>query len=251
MGFDINAFTAEISKTGFARPCDFEVEITGGFLNKIRADANPNPIANSLTFRVESTGLPMRSIGSVDYKDYGYPYKIGGLPNVVEVQMMIICSPDLRERDFFMAWQDLIIGDHRKMRRTDSAAQSKKFDIGYYDDYIADKISIYQLDNKGFRTYAVDLMQAYPMQIQEQILNWNTVEIQKLGVTLTYRYFEERNTNLGGQTAQVSEKFGGRPQFHIGLDQLRNPRKYIKASVMRNARSLASKLKKRGIDLNF
>jgi hypothetical protein len=38
---------------------------------------------------------------------------MGGRLNYVPLDIQIICSPDLREREFFMRWQDLIGGLHR------------------------------------------------------------------------------------------------------------------------------------------
>ena len=68
---------------------------------------------------------------------------------------------------------------------------------------------------------------------------------------MTFRYFEERNQNLGGQTAQVTEKFGGRPAKHISLQQLLNPKKFLKGKGMQMLRTQASKLRKSGLDINF
>tara|TARA_R110000772_G_scaffold6696_3_gene23365 strand:+ start:1511 stop:2257 length:747 start_codon:yes stop_codon:yes gene_type:complete len=248
MGFDIGKFTAELKTGGIARTSEFECVIDTQGIAGLGSE-----VSKTLEFRVESTSLPMRSIGSIDYKDYGYPFKIGGLPNTVEIEMVIICSDDLRERDFFMSWQDLIVGEHRKKEIADNADSRKNmFDIGYYDEYVCKQgVSIYQLNNKGFRTYAVDLIDAYPMMIQPQSVSWAQVDIQKLNVTMTFRYFEERNQNLGGQTAQVTEKFGGRPAKHISLQQLLNPKKLLKGKGMQMLRTQASKLRKSGLDINF
>ena len=246
MGFDINRFTAQLNKGGLARTSDFECVVdTTGIKNL--------GVSDELQFRIESTSLPMRSIQAIDYKDYGNPYKIGGLGNAVEIEMIIICSEDLRERDFFMRWQDLIVGNYRIAEQTSSiAAKRNMFDIGYYDDYVCKQgVTIYQLDPEGFRTYAVDLIDAYPMNVQVQPVTWAQNDIQKLNVTMTYRYFQERDTNLGGITAQVTEKFGGRPAFHVSLAQLKNPKRFIKAEAMRTLRSAAGTLKKRGLDISF
>jgi|TARA_R110001606_G_C15322873_1_gene644811 hypothetical protein len=247
MGFDINKFTAELNKSGMARSSDFECVID------TKSILGLNEVSSSLQFRLESTSLPMRSVQPIDYKDYGYPYKIGGMANTVEIEMVIICSEDLRERDFFMSWQDLIVGKHRKKEIGNNEATRKNmFDVGYYDDYVCKQgVSIYQLDPSGFRTYAVDLIDAYPMNVQPLSLSWGQTEIQKMNVTMTFRYFEERNEDLGGQTAQVTEKFGGRPAKHISLQQLLNPQKFLKGEGMRMLRSQASKLKKSGLDINF
>ena len=179
MAFNIQSFVSNVSKNGFARTSDFFAEVSA-----------PIPdlgAARDLTFRIEATNIPMRTVQSIDYKDYGYPYKIGGLPNSVEIEMQILCSPDLRERDFFLKWQDLIVGDHR----TNTSPNSNQFEIGYYNDYIGG-VRIYQLNTEGLKTYEVELIEAYPMNVQGISKSWAQTDIQRMSVTMAYRYFKEK-----------------------------------------------------------
>ena len=110
MAFDIDSFTAEMHSVGFARPSDFEVEIGGDILSKVGSSFG---LSSSLMFRVNTAELPQRNVEAISYAEYGAPYKIGGGVNYVDTPISIICSPDLREREFFMRWQDLIGGFHR------------------------------------------------------------------------------------------------------------------------------------------
>lgn len=200
MSFDVNQFVAEIQKHSFARTSDFQVEITGDILQKLGGGLD---FSSSLAFRINSVTLPQRSVTATSYIDFGAPYKIGTHLNYVDVEFQIICSPDLREREFFMRWQDLIGGRHREGNAS-SEDRKADFRTGYYDDYVAQKgVSIYQLDQSGFKTYAVDLIEAYPINVGSLSMSWNQTDVQTMNVTMTYRYFEERSQGQLGTQLRV------------------------------------------------
>jgi hypothetical protein len=214
MAFNINQFQAEMTKNGIAKVSDFEVEITGypgengrgAFslssildditsrvvnaagnavgLGNIAGSASPSDVARSLSFRIDSITMPQRSVNAINYQTYGAPYKIGSNLNYVDIDFSVILSPDLREREFFLKWQDLIGGDQR--------TGTTNWDIGYYDDYICKQgFTIYQLDQNGNRTRAIKLIDSYPMMVGSINGNWAQTDIQKMNITMAYRYFIE------------------------------------------------------------
>lgn len=202
MAFNIDAFTAEMHSVGFARASDFEVEIGGDILSKVGSSFG---LSSSLMFRISNVTLPQRNVENVVYRDYGVPYKIGIETNYVDINMGIICSPDLREREFFMRWQDLIGGLHRN-NNLDADQRKSQFNPGYYDDYVCKKgITIYQLDQQGFKTYAVDLIDAYPSVVASINMDWNSVEVQKIDITMSFRYFEERDQSKLGTQLRIGK----------------------------------------------
>lgn len=213
MAFDVNRFSGEMAKNGIAKTSDFEVEVTGvptaggggGFSvgNLIRTVTSavsggfPPSIgglfgggagtAQSLTLRIDSIQFPGRNINNVDYLDYGAPYKVGGKTNYGNsVAMTVICSPNLVEREFFLAWQDLIGGDHR--------TGTTNFDLGYYEEYVCKQgFQIYQLDPNGNRTRVIKLIDSYPSAIGDMSASWASTEVVRMPVTMSYRYFEEED----------------------------------------------------------
>jgi hypothetical protein len=206
MAFDIDSFTAEMHSVGFARSSNFEVEISGNIISNISGPGTEFGLSSSLLLLINSATFPGRGVTDITYKDYGAPYKIGGQLNYVPIDIQIICSPDLREREFFMRWQDLIGGLHRNPGLNTNIRHSE-FDIGYYNDYVCKKgFTLYQLDQNGFKTYAIDLIDSFPMQVAVQSYNWDSSDLQILNVTMAYRYFEERNQSKLGT------------QLRIGLD---------------------------------
>ena len=211
MAFDINRFSGEMAKNGIAKTSDFEVEISGapvsggagnafslnniidtviqstasavglgGILGGVRG------VAESLSFRIDSVTMPQRSSSPISYETYGAPYKIGGPLNYVELEFSVICSPDLREREFFLAWQDLIGGDHR--------TGTTDFDMGYYDEYVCNQgFAIYQLDPNGNRTRVIKLIDSYPTVVGPISSSWAQTDIVKNSITMAYRYFIEED----------------------------------------------------------
>jgi len=241
MAFDIDSFTAEMHSVGFARPSDFEVEISGSILSKVGSSFG---LSSSLMFRVSTAELPQRNVENISYLEYGAPYKIGAGLNYVDTSIGIICSPDLREREFFMRWQDLIGGAHR-MGDLNTDQRGSQFDIGYYDNYVAKKgITIYQLDQQGFKTYAVDLIDAYPIVISPLSLDWsNGSEVQKLNVTLAFRYFEERDQSKLGTQLRIGRdglQIAGGLNLPFSIAGIKN-----QAKTQLNPRKLMSGLAKK------
>jgi hypothetical protein len=203
MPFNIDAFSAELKTSGISLTSNFEVQITGSILNKLGGTYD---LSSSFSFRIESTNLPQRSASLITNSHYGPISKFGSTLIYADLDMSMICSTDLREREFFMKWQDLFGGKHRE-GNLDADQRRRQFNIGYYDEYVAKKgVSIYKLDQAGFKVYAVDLIDAFPLNVSPLELSWNQSEAQRMTVTFAYRYFEERN----------KEDFG--TQYIIGKD---------------------------------
>jgi hypothetical protein len=194
MAFTVNEFISNINSRGVAYKSDFEVRILPrqGFRSEyIRrsgpAAISPNAVLEDLTFRIEATELPGRAVQTIDYRDHGVLRKIGYNAQYSDVGITIICSEDLREREFFDIWQDIIVGDHRSL--VDTGVIDKKFNAGYYDDYICDMELIQYNRQTQKETYKVKLEEVYPLQISPLQVAWSDGEVHKLSITLAYRYY--------------------------------------------------------------
>ena len=205
MPFNITNFTSEINANGFARSDFFEVIFTGFPLKVVAAieeSTSPptNVRADFLSLRAESVTVPQRAITPIEYRDYGAPFKIGATANYVEIDMTFILSSDMRERNFFLAWQDVITGDHRLQTGN---ARGSSFDLGYFDDYKCDGIEIihYKGDNAKEEVfsqpaYVTQLRDAYPLNVGPVTRSWASAEVLKQQVTFTYRYFSEKPSGI-------------------------------------------------------
>ena len=196
MPFNITNFTSEINDKGFARSDFFEVIFTGFPLKVVAAiEESTSPPTNVrtdfLSLRAESVTVPQRAITPIEYKDYGAPFKIGSTANYVEIDMTFILSSDMRERNFFLAWQDVIAGNHRLQSGN---ARGSSFDLGYFDEYKCDGIEIihYEGGKEIAPSYITQLRDAYPLNVGVVTRSWASAEILKQSVTFTYRYFSEK-----------------------------------------------------------
>lgn len=178
--FNVNDFKTEIDKGGIAKASHYTCIINvPNKLGLIRS--------NSLSIRAESIEIPGRSVQSTSYRDYGAPREIGYAATYMPISITFLCSTDMRERKLFNDWQDLIIGNHRKQN---GHANGQSFNVGYYDDYVAD-ISIEQLDESGNKTFKAVLLEAYPKTVNAISMSYSSDELMKLTVQFQYRIFKE------------------------------------------------------------
>ena len=112
MPFGVNQFSAEIAKTGVARTSNFLVEIgaPGNLLNEV---------SRSMPLRIEQVSIPSRTLTTFAQNYYGPPREIPYRYTSSPVSLTILLSEDMREREFFMQWQDLFVGTRRNRESLD------------------------------------------------------------------------------------------------------------------------------------
>ncbi len=141
MPFTINEFTSELNKHGVAKASDFSVIITA-------PPAVTNGAEAWLPLRIEAVNIPSRTLMTIEQRYHGptrfMPYSFIHTP----VSITVLLSEDMRERDFFMRWQDLAVTkDGMGTPRTSSVPDPSggRYDSNYYDDAVKPgKIEIQQ-----------------------------------------------------------------------------------------------------------
>jgi len=106
MPFGVNEFSAEIAKSGVARTSNFLVEI--GAPEGLLIDTKSMPL------RIEQVSIPSRTLTTFAQNYYGPPREIPYRYTSAPVSLTILLSEDMREREFFMQWQDLFVGRRRR-----------------------------------------------------------------------------------------------------------------------------------------
>ena len=187
MTFKPDEFKAEISKTGgIALASDFRVLVKP-------PDALIHYDSDSLSFRISGAEFPARQITGSSYSLYGPAMTMGIGANYAPITLEILMSPDMRERDFFLEWQDLIGGSHRKAKENSSVdSVQKQFNIGFYDEYISHQgITIQQFDRgqPDKPVYEVTLMDCFPSLVSGSTMSWETPDVLKQQIQISYRYF--------------------------------------------------------------
>lgn len=223
MPFKISEFQGEINRKGVSRTDHFEIIFTppnspvtrgiDAFLNgsnvfnaikrslegqgalstfdNITGFASNLDIARSIMLRARSVNLPGRSIATTEYFEHGSEYKLATASNYQNVTINVLCSENLAERDFFLEWQDLAVGNHR----TNIKGSRNGFFGRYYRDYVSTAIiKVYNEAGKNRRN--VLLQEIYPVSILDIQYDWGTSEHAILPVDLAFRYFyDDRITN--------------------------------------------------------
>jgi hypothetical protein len=168
----INEFRASF-KEELAKPSRFRVRLiplgVTPILNQILDD-------RTLTFRCESASLPGRSIATADHRIYGptekYPYQ----SIYDDISLTFICTDSMLEKKFFDQWMEII-------------NPQTNWNMSYKSDY-AMNVQIEQYDNADNVTYAIELVDAFPLSVNELGLDWSSTDsYHKLSVTFAYTYW--------------------------------------------------------------
>ena len=164
---NLNNFITDIHTKEVARQNKFRVEVWGP----------GGATGPDLDLRCESISFPGTNVRSVpDTLRYGPAREQGQGMTYGPFSATFICSPDLREKMWFEAWQLLIVNHNT-------------WQPNYYDDYTGE-IKIYQLDNQNNDTYNIRVIEAYPKTISPQDLSWSSNDsYQTVQVEFTYRYW--------------------------------------------------------------
>jgi hypothetical protein len=196
MAGSINDFKSSFV-TDLARPSRFDVQIPVPltlypFLNTSR----------KLNFRCENAQLPSRTFATMDQK-FGsnpiekYPYQ----PQYNDVELTFVVSDDMSEKIFFDSWLEYI-------------NPSYTFNFKYKSDY-ATTVTINQYDVASNKTYSINLIDAYPIAVNQLDLDWSNTDYHKLTVVFAYTYWQNNSIQALGtsllQTAisKITAGFGG------------------------------------------
>jgi len=161
--------------TGLAKPSRFEVSITAP------TGLPSTPI--NLMYRCESAELPSRTYATTEQK-FGsnpiekYPYQV----TFNDLTLTFMVGGDMKEKEFFDKWMELVV-------------PSSNYNPKYKYSYVA-TIRITQFDSTGKPTYAVDLIDAYPITVNQLDLDWSAEGYHKLSVVFAYTYWEKIDNPL-------------------------------------------------------
>ena len=131
----------------------------------------------ALSMYCHSCSIPARDIINSEWSEYGEMRNLGVKHSHGDLAIGYYCSEDLRERNFFEQWQNLIFNPANKRH-------------SYYKDYIS-RIEIDKYSagwNRRTARYA--FYEAYPTNVGETSLMYEGTDVVKLDITFKYRYFE-------------------------------------------------------------
>jgi hypothetical protein len=137
---------------------------------------------DTLTFRCEKAEIPGRTIATLDDTGSGPALKMPYEVNYNDMEITVICSTDMAERDYFEEWMNKIVYPGKNTRAGL---------VNYYSNFAkGNSLELAQLGDQGEALITYVLYDVYPIQISPMNLSWeenNTY--QRFNVTLNYRYY--------------------------------------------------------------
>lgn len=173
----ISSFSSDI-----ARPKNFDVII-------------PAPVAlipylntsKQLSLRCESAQLPSRTFSTVEQKIGSNPVeRHAHQSNYNDSEMTFIVSGDMSEKIFFDAWMEYI-------------NPTVSFDFNYKEDYIS-TLTVNQYGMNNDLTYSLNLIDAFPVSVNQLDLDWSNDSHHKLTVVFAYRYWQNNSIQQFGSS---------------------------------------------------
>lgn len=169
----INEFLSLIGKYGISKSSLFRLDITNPSSCMTRK-SGVNNFLRDLSFFAESIEIPGTQILTQDYRIYDMTEKIAYGKLHDEINVIFRMDRDYTVKKFFDSWVDCIYN-------------KKTGDVSYKNTY-SGIIQIYQIKEDGASSYAIELIDCFPIQLGTISLGWeNASELVKLPVTFSFK----------------------------------------------------------------
>lgn len=151
-------------------------ELGGGNL----ATTSLTSVSRYLALQCEAAELPGKSLYTHDVKIYGPSFKVPYQAAYEPASFTFICTNEFEERKLFDRWMESIMpNDSHNMR----------FPKGAGSRYLTD-IKIIQYDDFVKQIYAVQLLDAFPIRISPQPLQWSEDGFHRLNIQFAYQKYK-------------------------------------------------------------
>lgn len=161
--------------TDLARPSRFDVLIPVPIILL----GSPYVSSKSLAYRCESAQLPGRTFEMTEQRTYGPIEKYPHLTSYTDIDLTFLVDDDMKQKYMFDGWFDTI-------------NPYLDNNYGYKEDY-ATTITINQYDVTNELSYSVDLIDAFPVSVNQLDLDWSNEGVHKLSVTFAYTYWKNNS----------------------------------------------------------
>jgi hypothetical protein len=170
---NINSIVDSISRSGLAFSNRYEVtfEVPAGFIKGDRQTME------NLTVRCDNITIPGRSFSTTPYRFYGPARNMPYEPIYSgELTASIVLSSDMRERQFFEDWMDLI-------------CSKSNYKFEYYENYVT-TLEIKVMTKDDMPSYRVFVEEAYPKMMGDVQVGYDKEnDYLKQDITLSFRKY--------------------------------------------------------------
>jgi hypothetical protein len=155
-------------------------------------------LSRYLALQCESAELPGKTLQTADVKIYGPTFKVPYQTQYTESTFTFLCTNDFYERKLFDRWIEAI---------NPSDTNNLRFPKGETTRYMSN-IKIIQYDEFIRQIYAVELIDAFPIGIASQALNWSEDGFHRLSVQFAYQRYRTIYEGTYDLAAAASALFG-------------------------------------------
>jgi hypothetical protein len=151
-----------------------------------------------LALQCESAELPGKTLQTADVKIYGPTFKVPYQTQYTETTFTFLCTNEFYERKLFDRWMEAI---------NPSDTNNLRFPKGETTRYMSN-IKIIQYDEFIRQIYAVELIDAFPIGIASQALNWSEDGFHRLSIQFAYQRYRTIYEGTYDLAAAASALFG-------------------------------------------
>jgi hypothetical protein len=155
-------------------------------------------LSRYLALQCETAELPGRTLLTQDAKVYGPTFKVPYQSQYNDINLGFICTNDFYERKLFDRWIEAI---------HPSDTNNMRFPKGNGTRYMTN-ITIIQYDDFIKKIYSVQLVDAFPIGVAAQPLNWSEDNFHRLSVQFAYQRYKVIYEGSYDLAAAASALFG-------------------------------------------
>ena len=155
-------------------------------------------LSRYLALQCESAELPGKTLQTADVKIYGPTFKVPYQTQYTETTFTFLCTNEFYERKLFDRWMEAI---------NPSDTNNLRFPKGETTRYMSN-IKIIQYDEFIRQIYAVELIDAFPIGIASQALNWSEDGFHRLSIQFAYQRYRTIYEGTYDLAAAASALFG-------------------------------------------
>lgn len=191
--FSINSFLGHLNaQKEFAYASKFNCMITvPSFLESLN-------YGRELILSCENAELPGVEVSQIELRHYSFTQRVPAKLSFAPITVLFYCTGKMMEKRFFDTWADNTIPFN-------TGLVEYPLDAGVYST-----VTINQFDLQGNISYAVKLIDAYPISVSPLILNWADDSVNKLQVVFAYKKWLTVDTQKmeisDGQSSQTIEQ---------------------------------------------
>ena len=155
-------------------------------------------LSRYLALQCEVAELPGKTLQTADVKIYGPTFKVPYQTQYGDTSFTFLCTNDFFERKLFDRWMEAI---------HPSDTNNLRFPKGQSTRYMCN-IKIIQYDEFIKQIYAVELIDAFPIGVAPQALNWGEDGFHRLQVQFAYQKLRVQYEGTYNLAAAATALFG-------------------------------------------